>query len=217
MKNHDPHIESLLELFMQGETSLEQEQELINFFVNSASIPEEWETFREMFAYFDTGMPIMKEKPKHNIARPVWALLAAAAIATIAIMVAPPFQRTSQKVSITTPQPIIAEKKNKTNTVTVVNTEQPEISPLLAIEKQETKKEKKTVTARQHIALDSIEIEREQGEVEQTQQELMADKFIIEQERQEALNEQYITRAQAYQAQLAAQNENPQLIQVVFK
>ena len=132
-------------------------------------------------------------------------------------MVAPLFQRTSQKVSITTPQPFIAEKKNNTTTVTVVNTEQPEISPLLAIEKQEKKKEKKNVTARQHIVLDSIEIEREQGEVEQTQQELMADKFMIEQERQEALNEQYITRAQAYQAQLAAQNENPQFIQVVFK
>ena len=112
---------------------------------------------------------------------------------------------------------IFAEKKNKTTTVTVVNTEQPEISPLLAIEKQETKKEKKNVTARQHIALDSIEIEREQGEVEQAQQELMADKFIIEQERQEVLNEQYNSRAQAYQAQLAVQNENPQFIQVVFK
>ncbi len=217
MKNHNPHIESLLELFMQGETSLEQERELSSFFANYASIPEEWEGYREMFAYFDAGMPIHEEKPKHNIARPVWALLAAAAVAAIAIMVAPLFQRTSQKVNITTPQPIIAEKKNKTTPVTVVNTEQPEISPLLAIEKQETKKEKKTVTARQHIALDSIEIEREQGEVEQTQQELMADKFIIEQERQEALNEQYITRAQAYQAQQAAQNENPQLIQVVFK
>ena len=45
----------------------------------------------------------------------------------------------------------------------------------------------------------------------------MADKYIVEQERQEILNEQYNSRSQAYQAQLAVQNENPQFIQVVFK
>ena len=62
-----------------------------------------------------------------------------------------------------------------------------------------------------------MEIEREQGEMELAQQELMADKLIIEQERQEILSEQYAGRVQAYQAQQAIANENPQFIQVVFK
>ena len=62
-----------------------------------------------------------------------------------------------------------------------------------------------------------MEMEREQGEIEQAQQELLADKFMIEQERQEILEEQYVGRAQAYQAQQAIANENPQFIQVVFK
>jgi len=60
-------------------------------------------------------------------------------------------------------------------------------------------------------------MEREQGEMEQAQQELMADKYIIEQERQEILEEQYSGRVQAYQARQAFNNENPQFIQVVFK
>ena len=219
MKNHNPHIESLLEQFMQGETSLEQERELSSFFANSASIPKEWEGYREMFAYFDAAMPITEQKPKRNTGRALWTLLAAAAVAAIAIMVAPLFQRTSSVDKTTTPQPITAVNKNVTIPDTAARPMPPETSHLLV--KQEQKSTKKKPHATSHHAtistLDSIEREREQGEVEQAQQELMADKFIIEQERQEALHEQYITRAQAHQAQQAAINENPQFIQVVFK
>ena len=60
-------------------------------------------------------------------------------------------------------------------------------------------------------------MEREQGEIELAQQELMADRFIIEQERQEILEEQYAGRVQAHRVQQAFTNENPQFIQVVFK
>ncbi len=219
MKNHDPHIESLLEQFMQGDTTLEQERELSSFFANSASIPKEWEAYRVMFAYFDAAMPITEQKPKRNTGRALWTLLAAAAVAAIAIMVAPLFQRTSSVDKTTTPQPITAVNKNVTIPDTAARPVPPETSHLLV--KQEQKSTKKKPHATSHHAtistLDSIEREREQGEVEQAQQELMADKFIIEQERQEALHEQYITRAQAHQAQQAAINENPQFIQVVFK
>ena len=219
MKNHDPHIESLLEQFMQGDTTLEQEQELSKYFSCSTPIPEDWEAYRVMFAYFDAAMPITEQKPKRNTGRALWTLLAAAAVAAIAIMVAPLFQRTSSVDKTTTPQPITAVNKNVTIPDTAARPMPPETSHLLV--KQEQKSTKKKPHATSHHAtistLDSIEREREQGEVEQAQQELMADKFIIEQERQEALHEQHITRAQAHQAQQAAINENPQFIQVVFK
>lgn len=225
MKNHDTHIETLLELFMQGETSLEQERELSEFFANSTSIPEEWEAFREMFAYFDAGMPIKAEKQKRNIARPVWALLAAAAVAAIAIMVAPHLRHNHITEQTTTPQPITEDNKNIIVQDTGIGDRESEIgishpstlnSQLIAKQERKSNKEKPHII-KHHATLDSLEIEREKGEVEQTQQELMADKFIVEQERQEILNEQYNSRAQAYQAQLAVQNENPQFIQVVFK
>lgn len=266
MKNHDPHIEFLLELFMQGKTSLEQEQELSKFFANSTSVPEDWEAYRDMFAFFDAGMPIEEEKPQRHIARPLWTLVATAAIAAIAIMVAPHLRHSHSTEQISTPQPITADNNNilvkdtevggqgsgigywwkveseKWNEVRgsriggreserglftsyfllhTLATLDPRFSrealTTHLIAKQERKSIKEKPHTTRHTSLDSIEIEREQGEVEQTQQELMADKFIIEQERQEVLNEQYNSRAQAYKAQLAVQNENPQFIQVVFK
>lgn len=216
MKNHTTHIEYLLELFMQGETNIEQERELSEFFANSTSIPEKWEAYRKMFAYFNAGMPMKEEKHKRNIVRIVWASLAAAAIAAIVIMVAPHLHHNSITNQNTTTKPITSINNNKILPDTIVKPEQPESSPLLVKEKRKSTKETPHIT-KHHAAIDSIEIEREKGEVEQAQQELMADKYIIEQERQEIINEQYNSRAQAYQAQQAAQNENPQFIQVVFK
>ncbi len=216
MKNHNQHIESLLEQFMLGETSLEQERELSEFFANSSSIPKEWEAYREMFAYFDAGMPLLEKKPKRSFARPLWTLMAIAAAAAIAIMVAPHLQRAPIKVQTTIPPHITTENSNKTTPDTIVTPEQSPQTPLLAKQEHKTTKEKVRITSHQ-APLDSIEIEREKGEMEQAQQELMADKFIIEQERQEILDEQYATRAQAQIAQQAMQNENPQFINVVFK
>ena len=97
--------------------------------------------------------------------------------------------------------------------------------PIVAkVEKKAEIKEDSSVKKQKHrnvsspkAHLDPVEIEREQGEMELAQQELMADKLIIEQERQEILSEQYAGRVQAYQAQQAIANENPQFIQVVFK
>lgn len=97
--------------------------------------------------------------------------------------------------------------------------------PIVAkVEKKAEIKEDSSVKKQKHgnvslpkAHLDPMEIEREQGEMELAQQELMADKLIIEQERQEILSEQYAGRVQAYQAQQAIANENPQFIQVVFK
>lgn len=217
MKNHDPHIEFLLELFMQGETSLEQERELSRYFANSNSIPEQWKAFRDMFAYFDAGMPIKEEKPKRNVVSPLWAMLAAAAIAAITLMVAPLLHHTPT-TKPTTAQPHIAVKNNDNTQPadTIVNPQQLASSHLVAKQEHKPTIDKPQV-ANRHSTLDSVDIEREQGEVEQAQQELMADMFIIEQERQDIINEQHNSRAQTYQAQQAAQNETPQFIQVVFK
>lgn len=216
MKNHDVHIESLLEQFMQGETSLEQERELSKFFADSTSIPKEWEAYREMFAYFKAGMPVDEEKPKRNIARPIWALAATAAVAAIAIIVAPHLRRTSTTNETTIPKSITVKNNDPSPHDTIVNPEPPKTSHLTARQECESSKEKPQIPTR-HSLPDSTEIEREKGEVEQAQQELMADKYLIEQERLEILDEQYITRVQAQQTQQAVQNENPQFIQVVFK
>lgn len=224
MNNDNKHIESLVDLFMQGETSLEQEQELSMFFANSHDIPEEWEPYKEMMAYFDKGMPIEKpQSKKWNIASHVW-IGTAAAVAAICIVVATHQQGIPQEK---------IPKEHITATDETAKSQNPEAKPLpsataLAQEESQNTRElpqepvkarytKLTVPAAKSQSVDTQDIEREQGEIEQAQQELMADIYIIEQERQELLDEQYYSRAQAYQAQQALLNEKPQFINVVFK
>ncbi len=228
MNNNEKHIESLLNLFMQGETTLEQERELRQFFASTHEIPQEWEPYKEMMAYFDDGMPIATDPTtKRNIARPVWAIVAAAIVAII-FMVVPNLKReVAPKVS--TPLPprpvVIADVDTAKIHDTIAAPFVAAPKPIVAkVEKKADIKEEASVKKQKHgnvsspkDHLDPVEIEREQGEMELAQQELMADKLIIEQERQEILNEQYAGRVQAYQAQQAIANENPQFIQVVFK
>ena len=226
MNNNEKHIESLLNLFMQGKTTLEQERELRQFFASTHEIPEEWEPYKEMMAYFDDGMPIAAES-RRNIAHPVWAIIAAAAVAAIILMVVPNLMRSPEIKAPTATQPVIVAD------VDTVNNFEPQViaplKPIIAkvektmtdklpakLTKAQDKQKPRSITS--HKAhFDAVEMEREQGEIEQAQQELLADKFMIEQERQEILEEQQAGRAQAYQAQQAITNENPQFIQVVFK
>ena len=59
--NHQ--IDELLERFMQGETSLVEEQLLADYFRSADNIPPRWEAYRTMFRYFDEGMPL---EPLHE-------------------------------------------------------------------------------------------------------------------------------------------------------
>lgn len=49
-------IRTLIDKFMDGTSSLEEEQLLGEYFRNGKNIPKELEPYREMFAYFDGGM-----------------------------------------------------------------------------------------------------------------------------------------------------------------
>lgn len=222
MKINNEHIELLLTLFMQGETTLDQERELSQFFAGNQDIPEEWAPYREMMAYFDDGMPLeVAKNPKRNIIRTVWTMVAAAAAAII-IMVLPNIVYSPQPFSPKA-KPVVADGGDipKAN-----DTIMPSPKHIMAkIEKEKTldvkiktpRTEKNKNTTLNKAKLNAAEIERERGEIEQTQQELLADQYIIEQERQEILDEQYAGRAQVFQAQQSIKNDNPQFLQVVFK
>ena len=49
------YIQSLLDKYLDGQTSLEEERQLGEYF-RTQSVPPEWEDYREMFAWFDDGM-----------------------------------------------------------------------------------------------------------------------------------------------------------------
>lgn len=86
MKDYND-IKLLIERFFEGETSLEEEQRLYAFFSSHRSLPEELESYREMFAGFDA----ISFAPRTNVRRRLLYVLsgvAAAILLAIGIFVA---------------------------------------------------------------------------------------------------------------------------------
>ena len=54
--DNQKYIARLLDRFLQGDSTLEEEQMLADYFRSAADLPTEWEDFRTMFRYFDHGM-----------------------------------------------------------------------------------------------------------------------------------------------------------------
>ena len=83
-------IATLLDKFMAGTTTIEEEQILADYFRSQQCVPAEWEDYKDMFAYFDNGMVEVSEQ-KEDIAKaqPVtivlWKRIAVAAILLILI------------------------------------------------------------------------------------------------------------------------------------
>lgn len=61
-------IKKLIDKFMSGTSSIEEERVLADYFRHAADIPQELEPYREMFGYFDGGMAdgtLLTENPKN--------------------------------------------------------------------------------------------------------------------------------------------------------
>ena len=103
------HIQDLLDKFMNGLTTLEEEAALGDYF-RTHEVPEEWEDYRQMFGYFDRGMegelitPQAQEQPFMRLmGRRWWGIAAAVAIAALIVGVTVFYHPTS------TTQPVVAE------------------------------------------------------------------------------------------------------------
>lgn len=87
MKSRD-QIAELVEKFLDGRTTNAEERELYAWF-SSAEVPEEWSDLKEMFAWYEEGMPEqtkMKQAEKPRNKRSMW--LALGMVAGIAASVA---------------------------------------------------------------------------------------------------------------------------------
>ncbi len=87
-------IDQLLRCFMDGQTTVEEEEELTRYFATH-DVPPEWSDYREMFRFFAEGMPADSRpdttvKEKHalgpRMARLAWWAAAAAAIVVVAVL-----------------------------------------------------------------------------------------------------------------------------------
>ena len=92
MKRYSQHqIKALLDKFMDGQTTVEEEALLAEYF-RSSDVPAEWEDYRLMFDYFDRGMEgdlVSVEQQRPTLTRLMgrrWWGIAAAACITAAIV-----------------------------------------------------------------------------------------------------------------------------------
>ena len=81
-------IEALLHKFMEGLTSIEEEEALGAYFRSEENIPQEWEAYKKMFSYFDDGMPNRVSEeiivPKQKKDR-LWMKIAATVVLVVSV------------------------------------------------------------------------------------------------------------------------------------
>ena len=86
-------IQQLLDRYLDGLTSLEEEDRLADYF-RSHDVPEAWQAYKEMFAYFDAGMPTgeseEKKRPQRHRTVALWTGLAVAAAAALTLFIVRP-------------------------------------------------------------------------------------------------------------------------------
>ncbi|MBQ5467243.1 MAG: hypothetical protein IIT60_08320 [Muribaculaceae bacterium] len=232
METTHAHISQLIERFMEGQSTLAEEQELAQYFATH-EVSDEWKPLKDMFAYFDAGMPI--EEPAVSVKVPItkhhwwWRAAAAAAVLLVGAITVfyildgqPSVQKAPQYAS-NTPKSIPAQNTDTTRTPL------PHAEPVkeLVAEHKATKQVNQGQLAKPKTPShddaqrkqDSIEITRRQGEMELAQQELLADRIIMEQEREQMRREQMETRARLASTRDAMNyyNNQPQATMVVFK
>ena len=119
-------IKALLDKFMDGQTTVEEEAMLAEYF-RSDDVPAEWEDYRLMFDYFDRGMEgdlVPVEQPRPSLTRQMghrWWGIAAAACITAAIVATVMLHRPA---TVPETPPIIAQKADSIATPVAVETEQ---------------------------------------------------------------------------------------------
>lgn len=93
---------------MQGLTSIEEEEQISQWFAVHTDVSDDLKPYQQMFAYFDKGMPmdeqlsedkqipveeeIRKPLRNHSRLRPLWCLLAAAAAVALLVVMTWPAQ-----------------------------------------------------------------------------------------------------------------------------
>ncbi len=127
MKRYSQHqIKALLDKFMDGQTTVEEEAMLAEFF-RSDDVPAEWEDYRLMFDYFDRDMEgdlVPVEQPRPSLTQLMgrrWWGIAAAACITAAIVATVMLHRPA---TVPETPPIIAQKADSIATPVAVETEQ---------------------------------------------------------------------------------------------
>ena len=136
--NGEKNIRQLIGRFMQGLTSIEEEEQISQWFAVHTDVSDDLKPYQQMFAYFDKGMPMDEQlsedkqipveeeirKPLRDRLRlrPLWCFLAAAAAVALLVVMTWPAQNGDSTV---TPSATLAqaEKDSAEAIVPIAETE----------------------------------------------------------------------------------------------
>lgn len=87
-------IEQLIKRFMDGQTTVDEENRIAEY-LRTHEVEDEWKAYKDMFGWFDEGMPLQSNGQKHtaknrNKAITVAMLMAAAAAIVALVMIVRP-------------------------------------------------------------------------------------------------------------------------------
>lgn len=183
MTDKQRHIEELLQRFMEGETTLDQERQLGEW-LRTHQVDDTLKPYQQMFADFDAGLPSEPAlAPRHRIVW--WRWVAAAAVACLLIMLGARFAH--YEPAEPSSQPITTEEVGNRDIDSIQVLDEPQ--PLLAITAKEvmttavqTKKAPSKIKVKATPHQDSVEIARTDGELELAESEYLAAQQELQQE-----------------------------------
>ena len=187
-------IKALLDKFMDGQTTVEEEALLADSF-RSGDVPAEWEDYRAMFDYFDRGMkdglvPVEQSRPSltRQMGRRWWGIAAAACI-TAAIVATVVLHQPESTTTVPDTPPIASNENppiGETQDVASLQTTEPsqETSITQPVETQNlasrTAKRKSARKDQRRLQAENAKLAQENARLQRELADLKRRAFIID-------------------------------------
>ena len=168
------YIKDLLDKYMDGTSTLKEEDILANYF-RGKDIPQEWEDYRQLFQEIEA----MKPQPKSNKRWIGWSVAAAAIVAGILYIAVPRHQNIQQQTEslIAQSDTIVQSEKTPIELIPDTMTKQKEQVQPVQTKKRSIRKPEPTIRDYDKAYALMAQIEEEQKNVErqleQAQQEII--------------------------------------------
>ena len=178
-------ISDLLDKFMDGQTTPQEEATLADYF-RTQEVPQEWEDYRLMFDYFDRGMEgelITPQEPSqsltHLMGRRWWGIAAAAAIA--AVIVALVVKQQPESSTVTQPPVIVKAQPIDTPAVAVPDVAEMQQLASVSPSKSASRVHAKTTASRtRRLQAQNAKLARENERLQRELADLKRRAFIID-------------------------------------